>query len=115
DLAFAWPVDVGISYADGEALRKAAAGSTLTETNVADDYATESGTSMACPPAVGVPALVWSVAPNASASDVKSAIFNNAADLGTTGKDNVYGFGLLDAFAAARQLSPAAFSVHGRR
>jgi len=114
DVAFAWPVDVGISYADGEALRKAAAGSTLTETNVADDYAVESGTSMACPHAVGVAALVWSVAPNASAADVKSAVLNNAADLGATGKDNVYGFGLLDALAAARQLNPAAFSVKGR-
>jgi len=114
DLAFAWPIDIGISYADGEALRKAAAGATLTETNVVDDYAVESGTSMACPHAVGVAALVWSVAPNASASDIKSAILNNAADLGATGKDNAYGFGLLDAFAAARQLNPAAFSVKGR-
>jgi Subtilisin-like serine proteases len=114
DLAFAWPVDVGISNADGEALRKAAASSTLTETNLADDYATESGTSMACPHAVGVAALVWSVAPNASASDVKSALFNNAVDLGASGKDPVYGYGLLDAFAAARQLNPAAFVVKGR-
>jgi subtilisin family serine protease len=114
DLAFAWPVDVGISLADGEALRKAATGSTLTETNIADDYETESGTSMACPHAVGVAALVWSVAPNASASDVKSALFNSAADLGATGKDNAYGYGLLDALAAAKQLNPAAFSVKGR-
>ncbi len=114
DVAFAWPVDIGISYADGEALRTAAAGSSLTATNVADDYATESGTSMACPHAVGVAALVWSAAPNASASDVKSAMFNNAADLGAIGKDPVYGYGLLDALAAARQLNPAAFAVKGR-
>ena len=114
DLAFNWPVTVGISLADGEALRAAAAGSTLTETNVADDYATESGTSMACPHAVGVAALVWSVAPNASPADVKSALFNNAWDLGARGKDNVYGYGLLDALAAARQLNPAAFAVTGR-
>lgn len=114
DLAFPWPVDVGISYADGEALRTASAGSTLTATNVADDYATESGTSMACPHAVGVAALVWGAAPTASASDVKSAIFNNAFDLGTTGKDNTYGYGLLDAYAAAKQLNPSAFLVHGR-
>jgi serine protease len=114
DLAFAWPVDVGISYADGETLRKAASGSTLTETNVADDYATESGTSMACPHAVGVAALVWSVAPNASPSDVKSALFNSATDLGASGRDPVYGYGLLDALASARQLNPAAFAVKGR-
>ena len=114
DLAFPWPVVVGITLADGETLRKAAAGSTLTATNVADDYAFESGTSMACPHAVGVAALVWSAAPNASASDVKTAILNTAADLGAKGKDPVYGFGLLDAYAAARQLNPAAFSVKGR-
>lgn len=114
DLAFKWSVDIGITYADGEALRKAAAGFTLTASTLADDYATESGTSMACPHAVGVAALVWSVAPAASASDVKSALFNSAKDLGTTGKDNTYGYGLLDAYAAARQLNPSAFVVKGR-
>lgn len=114
DLAFPWPVDIGISYADGEALRKAAAGLTLTTTVVVDDYAVESGTSMACPHAVGVAALVWSVAPAASAASVKSAIFNTAADLGATGKDNTFGYGLLDAYAAAKLLNPAAFAVKGR-
>jgi serine protease len=114
DLAFPWPVDIGISYADGEALRKAVAGSTLTATNAADDYAIESGTSMACPHAVGVAALVWSVSPTASATSVKSAIFNTATDLGATGKDNTYGYGLLDAYAATRLMNPGAFAVKGR-
>jgi serine protease len=113
DLAFAWPVAVGISYEDGEALRKASA-STLTETTVADDYELESGTSMACPHAVGVAALVWSVAPTATAAAVKSAMFNSATDLGTAGRDNTFGFGLLDAYGAARLLNPAAFQVHAR-
>jgi len=113
DVAFAWPVAVGISYEDGEALRKASA-STLTETTVADDYEIESGTSMACPHAVGVAALVWSVAPAATAAAVKSAMFNSATDLGTAGRDNTFGFGLLDAYGAARLLNPAAFQVHAR-
>jgi subtilisin family serine protease len=114
DLAFQWPVGIGISYADGEALRTASAASALTATTVADDYETESGTSMACPHAVGVAALVWSVAPTVSASAVKSALFNSATDLGTTGRDNTFGFGLLDAYGAARLLNPAAFQVHAR-
>jgi subtilisin family serine protease len=111
DLAFAWPVAVGISNADGETLRKAAANSTLTEVNVADDYATESGTSMACPHAVGVAALVWSAAPNASASDVKNAMINTAHDLGPTGQDPAFGYGLLDALAAAKSIAPQKFGT----
>jgi serine protease len=114
DLAFPWPVAIGISYADGESLRTASSASALTATTVADDYETESGTSMACPHAVGVAALVWSAAPAASASAVKSALFNSTTDLGTTGKDNTFGFGLLDAYAAARLLNPAAFAVKAR-
>jgi serine protease len=114
DLAFAWPVATGISYADGEALRTASAASALTETTVVDDYETLGGTSMACPHAVGVAALVWSVAPTASASAVKTALFNSATDLGAAGKDNTFGFGLLDAYGAARLLNPAAFAVHAR-
>ena len=114
DLAFAWPVSIGISNADGESLRTTSAASALTATTVADDYETESGTSMACPHAVGVAALVWSVSPTASASAVKTALFNSATDLGTTGRDTTFGFGLLDAYGAARLLNPGAFLVHGR-
>lgn len=114
DLAFPWPVAIGISNADGESLRTASTASALTATTIADDYETESGTSMASPHAVGVAALVWSVAPTASASAVKSALFNSTTDLGTTGRDNTFGFGLLDAYAAARLLNPAAFAVKAR-
>jgi len=114
DLAFAWPVDIGISNADGDALRTASTASVLTATILADDYETESGTSMACPHAVGVAALVWSVAPNATAAAVKTALFNSATDLGAAGRDTTFGFGLLDAYGAARLLNPAAFQVHAR-
>ena len=114
DLAFAWPVDLGISNADGEALRTASTTAVLTATALADDYETESGTSMACPHAVGVAALVWSVAPNATASAVKTALFNSATDLGAAGRDTTFGFGLLDAYGAARLLNPGAFQVHAR-
>jgi len=109
DLAFAWPVAVGVSYSNGEALRTAAATSTLTAANLADDYATESGTSMASPHAVGVAALVWGAKPDASATDVKSAMINTAHDLGTPGQDVAFGFGLIDALAAAKSIAPEKF------
>jgi len=123
DLNFGWPVTVGISYDDGEALRKAATDSSITVTNIVDDYDTLSGTSMACPHAVGVAALVWGADPAASATDVKNAMYNTSHDLGTTGRDSVFGFGLLDAFSAAKALAPSKFgspvtpatTVPGRR
>jgi len=109
DLNFAWPVTVGVSYADGEKLRTAAASSTLTETNTVDDYAIESGTSMSCPHAVGVAALVWGAAPTATAADVRNAMTSTAHDLGDSGRDSVFGFGLIDAYAAAKSIAPSKF------
>jgi len=114
DLAFPWPVAIGISYADGEALRTTSTASALTATTVADDYETLGGTSMACPHAVGVAALAWSAAPSATAAAVKTALFNSATDLGAAGRDTTFGFGLLDAYGAARLLNPGAFQVHAR-
>ena len=121
DLAFGWPVTVGISNADGEALRKAAS-TTITPTNLADDYTTLSGTSMASPHAVGVAAVVWGAAPDASAADVRQAMISTARDLGATGQDLVFGYGLVDAYAAAKAIAPSKFGspvtpvpVPGRR
>jgi subtilisin family serine protease len=109
DLAFAWPVTVGISNADGVALRALSSTPTITVANLADDYAFESGTSMACPHAVGVAALVWGAAPNATATDVRQAMTSTATDLGSTGKDNTFGFGLLNALQAAKSIAPSKF------
>jgi serine protease len=115
DLTFAWPLTIRVNNADGEAIRHDSTAA-ITLADIADDYATESGTSMACPHAVGVAALVWSAAPNASATDVKNAIINTAHDLGPTGRDPAYGYGLIDALAAAQLLAPSKFGpVPGRR
>jgi len=109
DLNFAWPVTVGISFTDGDALRKATTNASITAANLADDYATESGTSMACPHAVGVAALVWSAAPTATAGEVKLAMTTTAHDLGAAGQDPAFGFGLIDALAAAKSIAPSKF------
>ena len=65
---------------------------------------------MATPHASAVGALVWAVAPGATNEQVKQAILNNAHDLGTPGRDDTYGYGLVDAFAAAKAINPTAFS-----
>jgi serine protease len=106
--SFDWPVTVALSKADGA--RLIAAGNTpIVVANIADDYDTNNGTSMASPHAAGVAALAWSVAPNATAADIRNAIMLNATDLGAAGFDNAFGHGLIDALATAKMLNPAAF------
>lgn len=97
-----------ISQADGQSLL-ATPNATVTFSNGFEQFALEAGTSMACPHAVGAAALVWAVSPNSTATNVATALEQTAKDLGTAGKDTTYGFGLVDAFAAAKQLNPSAF------
>ena len=72
------------------------------------------GTSMACPHAVGSAALAWAVSPNSTAAQVAKAMEQTAIDLGPAGVDSTYGFGLVNAYAAARLLNPVPFAVKGR-
>ncbi len=97
-----------ISQADGQSLL-ATPNATVTLSNGFEQFALLAGTSMACPHAVGAAALVWATSPNSTAANVTNALEQTAKDLGTAGRDTTYGFGLVDAFAAAKQLNPAAF------
>jgi len=103
------PPFVFVSRNDGLAL-KATPGVSVTMSFGLHTYALYSGTSMATPHAVGAAALAWSVAPSATNVQVATAIEQTAHDLGDAGFDTVYGNGLVDALAAAKQLNPAAFS-----
>jgi subtilisin family serine protease len=107
DVNHVWPLTVAVSLADGQALL--AHPGSVTITYGKDDYANYSGTSMATPHVAGVAALVWSVAPNVTAATVRQALLSTAHDLGDAGVDNLYGHGLVDALAAAKQLNPALF------
>ncbi len=109
DKAFAWPLTVGFTYANGEKLL--ASTGPIAESFRGDDYTMLSGTSMATPHVSGVAALLWSLAPNASAADLKRAIETTTRDLGKPGYDMFYGYGLVDAFAAAKQIAPEAFGL----
>lgn len=60
-------------------------------------YASFDGTSMAAPHVAGVAALVWSHFPSKTAKEVRKALYDSAKDLGTQGRDDYYGFGLVQA------------------
>ena len=59
-----------------------------------------SGTSMATPHVSGVAALIKAKHPNWGPQQIRDALVNTAEDLGAPGKDDEYGYGLVDAFAA---------------
>ena len=111
DQAFTWPVVVSSSAKDGQALIDNAGKSPITISYAPDDYAPLSGTSMATPHVVGVAALVWSLAPNATAQDIRLAMKLSAFDLGDKGYDENFGYGRVDALASAKYVSPGLFGL----
>jgi len=60
-------------------------------------YRNYDGTSMSAPHVAGVAALVWSNFPNKSAQEIREALESSAQDLGSPGRDNKYGHGLVRA------------------
>lgn len=65
-------------------------------------YSQFNGTSMASPHVNGVVALMREANPDISVNDIKQIIYETAVDLGPTGKDNDYGYGMIDAFEAVQ-------------
>lgn len=72
-------------------------------------YRSASGTSMATPHVTGLAALVWSLRPGYSATQVQDLIKATAVDLGPAGQDPDYGYGRIDAAAALRALPELPF------
>ena len=93
---------IGMTKTDGTALRAyVAQNSTLVnQTGTGSGYSLYSGTSMATPHVSGVAALIWNRLPAHSNTQVRQALTASALDLGATGRDNAYGYGLLQAKAA---------------
>ena len=85
----------------GSELELAAPGVDIYSTYKGGGYATLSGTSMASPHVAGTAALVWAKNPTWSNDAVRTQLQNTADDLGATGWDSKYGYGLVDAVEAA--------------
>lgn len=82
-------------------------------TQPASGYEAWNGTSMATPHVSGVAALVWSYNTAWSNSQVRTALQATAQDLGAAGRDNSYGYGLVQARAALCYLNPNATECGG--
>ena len=79
-----------------------APGVSINSTHLGNDYATMSGTSMACPHIAGLAALVIQCFPDLTPANVKRRIATTCTDLGATGLDTTYGYGLINCDAATR-------------
>lgn len=67
-------------------------------------YEAFDGTSMAAPHAAGAVVLLREAFPDLSGIQIKTALYNSAKDLGTSGEDNAYGMGIIDLQAAYNYL-----------
>ncbi|WP_372766831.1 S8 family serine peptidase [Pseudoalteromonas sp.] len=77
------------------------------------NYGMMSGTSMASPHVAGVAALVWSHHPSCSAQEIRTALNATAQDLGASGRDVKFGYGLVQAKAAIDHLQANGCSGNG--
>ncbi len=80
----------------------AAPGSNIYSTLPGNTYNRMSGTSMATPVVSGVAALLYYVNPGLAAADVEGILCATATDLGAPGRDDLYGWGMVDAEKAVK-------------
>ncbi len=80
-------------------------GQTATLAVTPTSYAYFDGTSMATPHVSAVAALVWSYFPSCSNEQIRSTLRKSAEDLGAPGRDNIFGYGLVQAKAAYDRLA----------
>jgi len=71
---------------------------------LAEPYVTMSGTSMAAAFVSGVAALIFGARPDFSALQAREVIIATAKDIGTAGRDETFGAGLIDAYAIFKAL-----------
>ena len=87
---------VGVSDTTGTTLLGKVGTSATVGVAVAD-YAKFDGTSMATPHVSAIAALIWSYAPSCTNAQVRTALTSTAFDLGATGRDTKFGYGLVRA------------------
>jgi WD40 repeat protein len=76
---------------------------------------TGSGTSFAAPIVSGIIALMLSLNPDLSIDTIRTILQETSTDLGVTGKDPLFGFGLINALFALQELifDPLIYTLYG--
>ena len=101
-------IGISLSQEDGQYLvaNKLGSTGTVSSTHVwpISGYEAWGGTSMATPHVSGVAALLWSANPAWTNVEIREAMNATAIDLGTSGRDPIFGFGLVQAAAALEYL-----------
>ena len=95
----------------GPAVELSAPGSNIVSSYWHADIAIGSGTSMASPHVAGAAALVMA-AGVLDPTAVRNLLAATALDLGSNGRDKVFGFGLIDVAAAVAAAGPVPPAVH---
>ena len=83
----------------------AAPGQSIRSASGDDGFDVKSGTSMAAPHVTGAFLLLKEAFPYLSGEEILLALYFTATDLGVEGEDNVFGMGIIDAYAAFNYLS----------
>lgn len=81
----------------GDHVSLVAPGTDIHTTSNNGAYTEVTGTSFSTPQVSGIAALLFSIAPDLKAEDVRRILLLSADDLGDAGKDQSYGYGLLNA------------------
>jgi len=84
----------------GNKIELAAPGVSVYSTIPGNRYTYLTGTSMACPHASGVAALLWSYNSSLTNTQLRSSLHEAVDDLGSPGKDIYYGYGRINAYKA---------------
>ncbi|WP_338872864.1 S8 family serine peptidase [Myxococcus stipitatus] len=96
DPADYWVPTTSVTLASARTF-KGLVGQTVTVDVTGLDYMRQSGTSMATPHVAGVAALVWSACPTLTHDQVRDVLLATAEDRGDQGRDDRYGYGLVQA------------------
>lgn len=108
-----WPVAVSVSRQTGQIIRER--GASVVVDSYVTDYDAADGASMSAPHVAAVAALVRALRPDLSAEEVVALLASTATDLGDAGRDPVFGYGLVDAYAAAAAAVPERMPAKQRR